>query len=557
MSRFSSSRFNIRGTCWKLAAYVRDEKISVLIMRTGKMKPAITSSQKKPNKSARVDTMPLGNLKGLTDHIIRLVVDDLKEEDAAEQRTTIRTAFEGQEEDEEQMRSLRHALGLFVTSHPQAERCVARLVLKHVGFSPSAVRDAMYEGHMATSPLRRSASSSSNDGGLRWQDELILPALSPVSWLSDISWSKMLDYERTEFMQCACLNNRPSSSFLVPPPSSLVGADLGGEESLLSSEAASLSFRDRVVLGHGPRRVLVLVGIHGNEGCGVEAVRQILRRFRLFHGSSAADMERDIWWDRKPLSTLFDKLTIEFVLGNPKAYQASQRFIKKNLNRLFDEHLLCDDERAQLEGYEYELQRARIINESIRHSDFLLDIHSCSADVGSFALPTSLDLSEAFAKQMPVDYVVQSLAHMTFEGGTSLDAALLYGVPGACVECGKHDHPNVVARASAVISACLRQQYCCEQEAMNDDDEDCKVAPPPGTKPPIVMKCVTAERVHSGFEWIQKFPEFHHVPFKTPIFRDDVRGEVTCPYVEGARIVMPTEMPVEGEEALFWAVAAN
>ena len=41
---------------------------------------------------------------------------------------------------------------------------------------------------------------------------------------------------------------------------------------------------DRVVLGHGPRRVLILVGIHGNEPCGVESVKMFLQRKALFAG---------------------------------------------------------------------------------------------------------------------------------------------------------------------------------------------------------------------------------------------------------------------------------
>ena len=70
---------------------------------------------------------------------------------------------------------------------------------------------------------------------------------------------------------------------------------------------------------------------------------------------------------------------------------------------------------------------------------------------------------------------------------------------------------------------------------------------------PTSMRCEYAERVGTGFEWLNQYPEFHFVAENTPIFRDDSRGDVLCPIKGGAYIVMPTAAPVIGEEALFWA----
>lgn len=38
-----------------------------------------------------------------------------------------------------------------------------------------------------------------------------------------------------------------------------------------------------------------------------------------------------------------------------------------------------------------------------------------------------------------------------------------------------------------------------------------------------------------------------------PVFKDDIRGEVKCPIEPGSYLVMPTKIPVVGEEALCWA----
>jgi hypothetical protein len=81
------------------------------------------------------------------------------------------------------------------------------------------------------------------------------------------------------------------------------------------------------------------------------------------------------------------------------------------------------------------------------HDSFTNKVFQIS-DVGSFALPSSMDLSEEMAECLPVKYVVESLAHMTLDGGTTLDCALLHGVPGICVECGQHSHPGETSNIS-------------------------------------------------------------------------------------------------------------
>lgn len=161
-----------------------------------------------------------------------------------------------------------------------------------------------------------------------------------------------------------------------------------------------------------------------------------------------------------------------------------------------------------------------------------------------------MDLSEELAELLPVKYVIESLVHACLEGGTTLDCALLHGVPGICVECGQHRHPDVVARAVSTISAFLSMQvlsddgsFATQQGSKNHSEK------------PTVMRCEYAERVGHGFGWLDEFPEYHFVPENTPVFRDDSRGEVSCPIKGGAYIVMPAASPVVGEEALFWASA--
>jgi hypothetical protein len=440
-------------------------------------------------------------------------------------------------------------------------------------FQTTTISQHTYNVRWATAANEAMRSSSEEESDA--VRPIQLPNFSPVSWLRQEAWASMSRYEKESFLE------HVTKGFFQSERLDVHDRYYATPDRFNTDDIDFGKGVDRVVLGRGPRRVLVLAGIHGNEPCGVEAVKMMLQRKSLFSGNNAnvtsEELLQDENWTIK-LDTLFDSLTIEFLLGNPAALSQNSRFIKRNLNRLFDINTLCDSELAEQGEYRYELHRARLITESIRHADFVLDIHSCSSDVGSFALPSSLDLSECLAEHLPVKYVVESLVHSCLDGGTTLDAALWNDVPGVCVECGQHTHKDVgkctkpsfsdeyspspqfltlvfstylydakVSRAAAVISSFLRLQVLQEDGAFATPSSK-------SSERPITMICTYAERVSHGFEWLKKFPEFHFVAEDEPVFRDADRGVVKCPK-GGAFIVMPTAQPVLGEEALFWAFA--
>jgi len=411
----------------------------------------------------------------------------------------------------------------FTSSHPEAEKAVSLLIFKHIGLSKSLLKRGEFDRDFLSENRKDELSN------------LIVPHLSPVRWLSDESWVNMGEEEKLNFMTYILRDVDGHQFFSTSKVFRKYHVVNFGPEGI-----------DRIVLGHGPKHVLVLVGIHGNELCGVHAVQLLLQKRRLFQGNSSVSyqqLEEESRWEML-LENLFDQLTIEFVIGNPKACQGKTRFLCRNLNRMFKLQILVDDTQAKEEGYEYELHRARILAESIRHSDCVLDIHSCSSDSESFAMPSSNDLSEVFAEQLPVKYVVESLIHRSIDGGTTLDCALLHGVPGIAVECGQHDHVDVVARAVVIISTFLFQMS--NGTTVDENSER-----------PVKMRCEGVEMVQEGFEFLKHFQEFECIPHDAVVFRDDIRGEVRCPIKSGAYLVMPTKLPVVGEEALFWAVAQN
>jgi hypothetical protein len=478
------------------------------------------------------------NFDGIADNLAFTIANELN-------------LFRGRREDFESARTL---LTDFCESHPEAERAVSRLVLKHLGISRSVLRPSRHA-------ISASESGWSSDNGedvyaenprdhgsqcLALEHEDLIPPLSPIPWLSQPAWEAMDLTEKVDLMEMAILGlSHPSASirYRFYPFTSQY------RDSFVMFGRGCV---DRVVLGSGPRHVLVLVGIHGNEACGVEAARLMLQRHSLFIPPRRQTLATnkclgdDSMWSF-PLDTLFQEMTIEFIVGNPRAVEANKRFLERKLNRLLDVHVLCED---GIGVASYEVQRARVLVEAIRHSDVVLDIHSVSSESDPFALPSSMDASEELACQLPVSYVVQSLANCTAEGGTTMDCALLHGVPGVCVECGQHHHPDIVARAADVISTFLVSQ-CGDGYVNNDIQDDVGKG-----KGPIVMRCEGIEIVRDGFEFLQPFKEFEFVTYGTPVFKDE-QGEVCCPVEPGAYLVMPAKTPVVGEEALSWARAVE
>jgi hypothetical protein len=247
--------------------------------------------------------MPV-DFSGLSEHLCREIVTEL--------------GLYYRHEGEEEKIDFRAVLAEFVTSHHEAERAVSRLILKHLGISRSVFRPPPCHEMTHTTPI------------------LTIPNLSPIPWLVQLMaergqgglWTHGTSYSHTyEFVQ---------------PTFSNFGQSL-----------------DRVILGHGSRRVLCIVGVHGNEPCGVEAVKLLLQKNAMFTGrrgqfATTEELDSEDSWNTIVIDELMAHLTIEFLVGNPAAILEGKRFLKTNLNRCLDVRLLCtgnDDE------CHYELQR--------------------------------------------------------------------------------------------------------------------------------------------------------------------------------------------------------
>jgi succinylglutamate desuccinylase len=163
------------------------------------------------------------------------------------------------------------------------------------------------------------------------------------------------------------------------------------------------------------RCVVIIGGVHGNEPAGVRAINTV------------TTLARDGEW--KIDGNVFG------LIGNPKAFEQSVRFVEENLNRAFG--------RAEKEN-SYEAMRAIEIGMWLEElsQDFkevyVLDLHSVSVGETRIAV---FNADNARGKRM-VEVVSPISLHLAYRDaslpGTLVGAVERLGGTGIVIECGNH-----------------------------------------------------------------------------------------------------------------------
>jgi len=170
----------------------------------------------------------------------------------------------------------------------------------------------------------------------------------------------------------------------------------------------------------GPTSV-ILVGVHGNEKCGIRAIEELLPTLTIDAGKSF------------------------IIYGNPEAISKNVRFVDVNLNRLFGypENTFPEE----FVGYEY--MRVGFLRQYLNQADYMLDIHaSLTPDSKPFLICEKR--SYEIAKYLQVPLVVTGFGK--FQRGTDYYMDSL-GKVGICLECGYvSDKKSVVVAKDAIIS---------------------------------------------------------------------------------------------------------
>ena len=169
----------------------------------------------------------------------------------------------------------------------------------------------------------------------------------------------------------------------------------------------------------GPTSV-ILGGVHGDEICGVFAMRQMMTN---------------------PETLRVTKGKVILMYGNLEAIKQNKRLVGENLNRMFlaDDALYSEKAKAS-----YEYKRAMEIRPYLQEADVLLDLHSVGTlDSVPFIICENNGVS--IANRFDVSIVCSGLdeAH---PGGTDGYMNTI-GKIGLCMECGQDTDPVAVDRA--------------------------------------------------------------------------------------------------------------
>jgi len=158
------------------------------------------------------------------------------------------------------------------------------------------------------------------------------------------------------------------------------------------------------IKGKSPgKTVSILVGVHGNEKCGINAVEKILSGLKI------------------------DKGMLYVIYCNLKAMDKNKRFIEENLNRCFLKEQ-PENLRESLEG-----KTAREIMPYLDRSDMALDLHASNTKE---SVPFIICEKRSFdvARALPVKIVSRNWG--CFEPGGTDYYMNLQNKVGICVECG-------------------------------------------------------------------------------------------------------------------------
>lgn len=150
---------------------------------------------------------------------------------------------------------------------------------------------------------------------------------------------------------------------------------------------------------------IILAGVHGNETCGIAAIKKILPNLKIERGS------------------------VMFGYGNPRAIKANQRYVEANLNRMFNNAAALS---AQ-DRVSYEYHRAQVLKNYLNKAEALLDLHASSIPNSKpFAICESNAVG--IVKFFPVDLVVSGFDQVE-PGATDYYMNRLEKI-GICLECG-------------------------------------------------------------------------------------------------------------------------
>ena len=231
--------------------------------------------------------------------------------------------------------------------------------------------------------------------------------------------------------------------------------------------------------------------------------------------------------------------------GNLPALRAHKRFIKWDLNRIWDDLILKELSNKKRDFLIAEEKELIILKRTIDHyiakyrseKVVILDLHTTTADGGIFTLPTSDEESMRIARAIHAP-VITGLIDQLF--GTCIQYYMGYythtRVIGVVFEGGQHDDPLSVNRSIAAVINCMRTIGCVQQDHIENRHDELLVEYSSGL--PKIARLSYWHKIEEedGFQMEPNFLNFQQVE-RGMLLAYDRNGPIYAP--EDGLIIMP------------------
>lgn len=181
--------------------------------------------------------------------------------------------------------------------------------------------------------------------------------------------------------------------------------------------------------GQAGPKLMISGAVHGNEKAGPTALNKLIG---LIESGDAT----------------IDKGSLTIVpICNPKAFEQDVRFVEYNLNR-------CMYPRAENEIEYYEDRLRNVLCPLLEQTDYLLDLHSCTAKSEAFVIlggDYSDPVNVEFAKGIGASRIIWGWAEAVGSsddlpdprhGFGMTEYAREHGARAVTIECGNHEYPR-------------------------------------------------------------------------------------------------------------------
>jgi succinylglutamate desuccinylase len=287
--------------------------------------------------------------------------------------------------------------------------------------------------------------------------------------------------------------------------------------------------------------IICFGGMHGNEPAGIKALDIMFKMLEV-----------------EPITNPDFRFCGQLlgIRGNLKAIKKGQRFLQKDLNRLWTNENVARIKKSNWEELDAEDQEVyeilQIIEQEIATYNpeklIMLDLHTTTAFGGIFSIATDDPESLRIAIELHAP-VVKGL--LTGIRGTTLhyfnNDNFEPETIAVCFESGQHDEHLSVNRAIAAITNCMRTVGCVRAEDVENRHDKLLIEYSKGL--PKVTRLIMKHTIQEGdhFQMVPNYKNFQAVR-KGEVLAYDKNGPIKAE--EDGHILMPLYQ-MQGDDGFF------